>query len=230
VIAVRLRKALYGCVQSAKLWYKTIESMLLSLGFTQNPHDSCVFNKGTTTIGLYVDDLIITVSDQSAINSLLQELVKHFKRIEVNRGFTHDYLGMRLLFDNETRSVKVTMSGYIENLIVDNNIRRTSFPASADILKTSSPDEPLLSPDLQKSLHSTVARIQYLASRTRPDIQFVTSHLASKVNKFVASDQGKVTKLLEYLVGTADRGITLHIPNTSNITMSLYADASFAIQ
>jgi hypothetical protein len=28
------KKALYGCVQSANLWYKTIESMLLSLGFT----------------------------------------------------------------------------------------------------------------------------------------------------------------------------------------------------
>jgi hypothetical protein len=75
--------------------------------------------------------------------------VKHFKRIEVNRGFTHDYLGMRFLFNDDTRSVKATMSGYIQSLIVDNNIRRTSsFPASADILKTSSSDEPLLSPDL----------------------------------------------------------------------------------
>jgi hypothetical protein len=49
------------------------------------------------------------------------------------------------------------------------------------------------------------------------------------VNKFVASDQGKVTKLLEYLASTADMGITLHILDTSASTMSLYADASFAI-
>jgi hypothetical protein len=126
--------------------------------------------------------------------------------------------------------VKITMTGYIQSMISDNDIRRTSqFPASTDLLKLSGPGEPLLPPDLQKSLHSTVARIQYLASRTRLDIQFVTSHLASKVNKFVASDQGKVTKLLEYLASTADEGITLHIPDTSNITMSLYADASFAI-
>jgi hypothetical protein len=98
--------------------------------------------------------------------------VKHSKRIEVNRGSTHDYLGMRLLFNREQRSVKITMTGYIQSMISDNDIRRTSlFPASTDLLKLSDPNEPLLSPDLQKSLHSTVARIQYLASRTRPGEQ-----------------------------------------------------------
>ena len=230
MIAVHLIEALYGCIQSAKLWFSTIKNMLLNLDFVQNLQDACVFNQGQTTIGLYVDDLIITAQEEGAINSLLQQLVKHFKRIEVNRGTCHDYLGMRLLFCHEDRSVKISMSGYIQSLISDNNIRRTSsFPAVPDILKMSQQDEVLLSPAMQQSLHSTVARIQYLASRSRPDIQFVTSHLASRVNKFVASDQTKVTKLLEYLAGTIEKGITLHIPDTSSISMKLYADASFAI-
>jgi hypothetical protein len=53
------------------------------ISFT-NPQDACVFNQGKTTIGLYVDDLLITAEDESAINSLLEQLVKHFKRIEVD--------------------------------------------------------------------------------------------------------------------------------------------------
>jgi hypothetical protein len=170
---------------------------------------------------VYVDDLLITAENESAINSLLEQLVKHFKRVE-------------------TEAVPTTTSEWDYCSTANRGRWRSPWPdtsspwsatttSAADLLKLSDPNETLLSPDLQKSLHSTVARIQYLASRTRPDIQFVTSHLASKVNKFVASDQGKVTKLLEYLAGTADNGITLHIPNTSTITMSLYADASFAI-
>ena len=41
---VQLDKALYGCVESAKLWYDHLRKTLESLGFTVNPHDICVFN------------------------------------------------------------------------------------------------------------------------------------------------------------------------------------------
>jgi hypothetical protein len=43
-IYVQLEKALYGCVESAKLWYDEVSAALLSIGFVRNPHDICVFN------------------------------------------------------------------------------------------------------------------------------------------------------------------------------------------
>lgn len=42
-IAVRLKKALYGCVQSAVLWYNELTSTLESIGFSRNPYDTCSF-------------------------------------------------------------------------------------------------------------------------------------------------------------------------------------------
>jgi hypothetical protein len=73
IITVKLLKALYGCIQSAKLWFHTIQRMLLGDGFVQNPHDQCIFNKDVNgkmiTIGLYVDDLIITSQDPTLIDS-----------------------------------------------------------------------------------------------------------------------------------------------------------------
>ena len=45
-IVVRLDKALYGCIQSAKLWYDHLKSSLVGSGFKINPSDICVFNMG----------------------------------------------------------------------------------------------------------------------------------------------------------------------------------------
>jgi hypothetical protein len=63
---VQLDKALYGCMESAKLWYDHLRKTLESLSFTVNPHDICIFNKEQVkdetqcTITLDVDELMIT--------------------------------------------------------------------------------------------------------------------------------------------------------------------------
>jgi hypothetical protein len=40
-LAVKLKKALYGCVQSSKLWYEKLRDVLLEAGFVVNDHDPC---------------------------------------------------------------------------------------------------------------------------------------------------------------------------------------------
>jgi hypothetical protein len=59
-IQVRLNKALYGCIESAKLCYEEIAGSLKSNGFTANLRDTCIFNKDIHgkqfTIIVYVDD------------------------------------------------------------------------------------------------------------------------------------------------------------------------------
>ena len=44
-IAVRLKKALYGCVQSAMLWYEELTSTLQEMGLIRNPYDTCSFSR-----------------------------------------------------------------------------------------------------------------------------------------------------------------------------------------
>ncbi len=45
-LVVRLRKALYGCLQSALLWNQHLVSTLRSIGFMGNAADLCVLNRG----------------------------------------------------------------------------------------------------------------------------------------------------------------------------------------
>ena len=47
-MVVELQKALYGCVESSKLWYDLLTSTLIVDGYAQNPVDNCVFNKAPT--------------------------------------------------------------------------------------------------------------------------------------------------------------------------------------
>ena len=64
---VRLDEELYGCNESAKLWYNEIAGTLRSNGFTANLRDICVFNKDIKgnqfMILVYVDDLEMTCVD-----------------------------------------------------------------------------------------------------------------------------------------------------------------------
>ena len=64
---VELDQALYGCIESALLWYKELSTFLGSIGFCPNPYEECILNKeqsGTqTTIAVYVDDLLIAANN-----------------------------------------------------------------------------------------------------------------------------------------------------------------------
>ena len=61
---VRLRKALYGTIQAAMLFWKNLSTTLKSWGFKINPYDWCVANKMVNgkqiTIAWHVDDLKIS--------------------------------------------------------------------------------------------------------------------------------------------------------------------------
>jgi hypothetical protein len=60
-IVMELDKALYGCIQSARLWYDKLRSVLEKNGFKANDIDQCVFNKTVNgeqiTLIVYVDDI-----------------------------------------------------------------------------------------------------------------------------------------------------------------------------
>jgi hypothetical protein len=74
------------------------------------------------------------------------------------------------------------MKGFIDSLIQKHKISAvTSAPANSDLLRTASSDAIPLSPEKHKDLHSTIAKLLYLAIHSRPDILFPVNHLTSHV-------------------------------------------------
>ena len=84
-ILVRLNKALYGCIESTKLWYEEIAGTLRSTGFTANPRDLCVFNKSIKE-NQFTIDLKMTCIDKDAPRRGTN-LAKSLRSIQDNAGF-----------------------------------------------------------------------------------------------------------------------------------------------
>ena len=120
-IVVKLDKALYGCVESAALWYENLRASLSELGYVPNAHDTCVFNKRDErnvqcTIAVHVDDLMITSASSAMIESVANGLIKRYGGITRKDGPIVNYLGM--VFDLTTAGVaRVSMTGYVEDML-----------------------------------------------------------------------------------------------------------------
>lgn len=44
-LLVELNRALYGHLESARLWFEEVKSTLITEGYVQNPKDQCIFNR-----------------------------------------------------------------------------------------------------------------------------------------------------------------------------------------
>ena len=86
VLYVYVLRALYGCLESALLWYHLYSSTLEKLGFKINPYDKCVANKEINgkqcTIVFYVDDNKISHEDPEVVTSVLKTNLRTLRRIK----------------------------------------------------------------------------------------------------------------------------------------------------
>ena len=89
MLYVRLKKALYGCVRSALLWYNLFTALLKDRGFVLNPYDPCIANATINgkqcTIGWYVDDNKISHVDSKVVDEIIALIESHFGKMTVTR-------------------------------------------------------------------------------------------------------------------------------------------------
>jgi hypothetical protein len=78
VLYLQLLKALYGCVQSALLWYELFTGTLVDMGFKLNPYDPCVANSQVRgkqcTVAWYVNDNKISHVDATVVTDAIEKL------------------------------------------------------------------------------------------------------------------------------------------------------------
>jgi len=232
VLYMRLMKALYGCVQSALLWYKLFSSTLVSLGFELNPYDLCVANAiidgKQCTIGWYVDDNIITHVDPNQVTWVIDKIEEKFGKMVVSRGKSHEFLGMKLDF-LEDKTVTVGMKEHIKGAIADfpeDIIRNAATPAAKYLFETSDTDEKL-SPELADKFHRIVAKLLYVTQRARVDILLAIAFLCTRVADPDVQDWKKLKRVLQYLRGTLDD--VMRLGADSLFEMKTWVDASYAV-
>lgn len=229
-IIVLLKKALYGCVEAALLWYEHLRSTIEAAGFQRNGYDRCVFNRVEdgvqTTICVYVDDLLITSTDESHAQRAVEILRKRYGELSVNEGNQHSYLGMMIDFDRKARLVNIGMSKYIEDILdIMWDGGSAASPAALNLFNTDKGT--LLDKEKSHEFHSRVARILYLAKRVRPDLLLTVSFLSSRVQLATTQDWDKLMRLVRYLACTKAEQLTLGADRPYRVIV--YIDSSFAV-
>ena len=230
-IVVKLDKALYGCVESAALWYENLSSTLKDLGYERNTYELCVYNKvwnGTQcTVAVRVDDLIITSTSQRMIDELCDGLKTKYGEITRNNGPVVNYLGM--VFDmSAIGEVRMTMKGFTEDVISYAGVLGKARSPAIDGLFENRAEVELVPESVRGWFHSVVAKLSYLAKRAKPECLTAAAYLATRVTRCNTDDVVKLNRLLKYVSDTRERGVVFR-PGTMGICVRVFIDAAYGV-
>ena len=220
-IIVKLNKALYGCVESAVLWYKDLRATLEADGYKLNFYDLCVFNKDykdkQITVIFHVDDLLGARVLTQALEDLYDVIVRIYEKVRVTRGKKHPYLGMIAKF--QLSGVVITGNpGFMIDIMKElREVTTSATPAYENVFNGR--DSPLLPAVGAKRFHSFVAKLLYLSKRTRPDILTLVAFLTTRVESTTEDDKAKLHRSIKL-------SLTLKIEGSIRVTA--YVDALFA--
>ena len=225
-ILVKLERALYGCVQSAKLWYNKLSEKLIESGYTMNPIDNCIFNKivrgKQVTVIIYVDDLLLTHIEQKVLIQEIESIGSGFSGYSSQTTNHISYLGMEII--NCEDGININMNNYVHKTLEEFGEPKMFNSPSSPNPHMIDGHQPLQLQSREK-FHSTVARLLYLAKRVRPDILFTVSILSSKVKEPLQRDMGSLMRLIGYLMKTKNSYVKFR--NDTKLSPTVYCDASF---
>jgi hypothetical protein len=177
------------------------------------------------TVAFHVDDILVTCQLDSAIDDLVTHLQCNFKEISAVRGNKHSYLAMNLEVD--VRGIHLDMMGYIDKCLEGKSTKKhVKSPATDDLFDTPEESE-ALSEAGKKRFHSDVAKLLYLAKRTKPDILTAVSHLSSRVDHPTEKDQQKLDRVFSYIACTREDKLTFTAG--APVLIHAYIDASFGV-
>jgi hypothetical protein len=198
------------------------------MGFRVNRHDECVFNRDFNgkqlTVCVYVDDLLCSCADSSALKWFESELKKHVKKITVKDGADFEFLSLEI--SQKDGGIDVSMSKYVRSLLEEwGGTEKSASPAEPDFMKDDESSVKLGAAE-KEIFHRRVARLLFLAKRIAPDILLAVSVLAGHVKEPTLQDWDRLDRVYRYLNGSKDR--VLQFWRGGKVEVSLFVDAAFA--
>jgi hypothetical protein len=125
--------------------------------------------------------------------------------------------------------VRMTMNDFVAKIVDDfpDDGKSTRDTPAADVLfQIRAETEPLGESDA-KLFHSFTAKLLYLSKRVRGDIALPVAFLTTRIRSPDKDDMNKLTRVIRYLRGTKELGLTLRA-DASNVA-KWFVDASYAV-
>ena len=236
VLYMQILQAIYGCIESALMWYKLYAETLEKEGFVINPYDRCVANKiingKQCTIVWYVDDNKVSHEDPNVVDEVIELMKTHFGDLTVTRGNGHRFLGMNIKI-NEERCIEIEMREQLKKVIDlfnEANGRKltdvVTSPAQRH-LREVDPDCNPLNTKKSQSFHTIIATLLWIMKRARPDLETSVICVCTRVSKSDEDDWNKLRRVIAYAQVTIDDIKIIGADSLSGIFT--WIDAAYAV-
>ncbi|KAH9084296.1 hypothetical protein LEN26_020917 [Aphanomyces euteiches] len=225
----KLNKSIYGLKQAPRQWNKKLNNCLLAMGFKRCHKEQCIYvmvnaeSRKITYLAVYVDDIVIATGCKKTLLAVRQHLTHTFEMTD--KGELAFLLGMRIQRDRGARTVKISQSTFVDDLLVKFHMQDCDTVPTPQVQGL--PADAAVS-DKHDNLpyRSLTGALQYLVSATRPDIAFAVRFLSSHNHDYNASHWKMAKRVLKYLKGTRELGITYN--GQASAKPQVYSDADFA--
>eukprot|EP00435_Cladocopium_sp_Y103_P034981 s351_g9.t1 len=204
-----LGRVLPGQQEGASEWFQHLKGTLKSAGLEQCVEAPTVWgNKDhTITLLIHVDDLIVTGTDMA-----MEALLKHFEesyKVSVETGEQVNFLKRMISKEDGATKIRVNEK-YLDGLVtLFGGVKKKR--ALGEVIV----DEKLIEDEAEVSkFRSGVGTLLYI-SGDRPDIQFHTKELASKLSKPTVGSMATLVNVIGYLLYTKDIHLVMDGNNPS---------------
>ena len=219
-LVCKLNKAINGLKQSAKCWNEKLNEIMDQVGMKPFASEECIFasKNNELIVGVYVDDLLV----MSASNDIIKNFKKSISQLLqiTDKGELQDFLGITVRRTDDT--LALSQKQLIDELLSDHDMlncngAKTPMSTTVDLNESecSTPAEAC-------RYQSIVGSLMYLASSTRPDIQYSTNKLA----QYMSAPTNMHLNAANYLRETRD--VELVYGNSGRDDLEIYTDADFA--
>ena len=230
----KLKKCFYGLPDSAREFYEHLSKNFVAKGFKQTVADPCMFIKRKTIhtfiiCVIHVDDILVAASNIELIDELRSDLSNEYTITE--SPSLESFIGIHLKH-NEDNSITMSQPGFLATLLEDNDMsdcNPISTPISV-LFNDEDQDNSLpLELECKNKFRSILGSLIFLL-KTRPDISYAVNRLALRSSIATDKDMIAIKRILRYLKGTYNLGITFFPSQDKDVTkIFCWVDAAYGI-
>ena len=231
---LKMNKALYGQLDSPRLFWEHLCKGMDKLGFDSCESDPCCFVHRELPIMVlnYCDDQIWLSPDNDLIEDHVAKLqglgydLTGYDLTLEDDGDIFGFLGININRPDGGSKISLSQPGLTKKIINYTGMQEATpreTPAVMEPIGADKDGEPF---DEEWSYAAAIGMLLYLSSNTRPEIQFAV-HSVSRYTHAPKKSHGQAVKrIIRYLIGTKDKGIEF-VPDLSQ-GLDCWVDASFA--
>jgi hypothetical protein len=221
----------YLTIWAGREWNIEFDGQIKEFVFNRTRSDPCVYIKwdgnDVVILTIWVDDILLFGTSEKLLEQTISDISQIWEVTVL--GKPAKIVGIEITQTED--SIKISQKVYIKSILEReglSGINSVATPLDPNIKLEPNPDEN--EGNRSNSFAQLLGELQYLANCTRPDIAFAVNRLASYTANPGLQHFAAVKRILRYLAGTQDHGITYSklAENECNNSFYGYADAAFA--